>query len=362
MHGSVYSYDKLTGALVVDISSKSGSGTYSSWDINLDGAVGAIGYTGSQGYTGSIGYTGSAGAGYTGSQGAPGSGGAIANYGSFYDSSDQVALAENTAYAIPLGTTAEAIGTSIVDGTKIKVDYEGVYNIQFSLQLHNRGGAGSGTVVQIWLRRNGIDVVDSATKIDVDTNSPWQVPAWNFMLSLNANDYVELIWSTNNVSIAIEANTATSPAPAIPSTILTIQQVMYTQQGYTGSQGNIGYTGSLGYTGSIGYTGSQGVGYTGSAGAGYTGSKGDTGYTGSQGVIGYTGSVSTIAAAGSLTGSTLNSTVTASSLTSVGQLDNLQIAGGASVTSNSATTHYLNFGTIGQLFDDGNFQIGRAHV
>ena len=99
MHGTVVSYDKLTGALVVDITSKSGSGTYSSWDINLDGAVGAIGYTGSQGYTGSIGYTGSAGAGYTGSQGAPGSGGTIANWGSFYDTNDQVATAENTAYA-----------------------------------------------------------------------------------------------------------------------------------------------------------------------------------------------------------------------------------------------------------------------
>mgnify|MGYP003337122967 CR=1 FL=1 len=275
--GNYLTYNATSKKFVFSpVSGGSGDGyTGSRGDTGYTGSQGSVGYTGSAGagytgskgdtgYTGSqgsVGYTGSAGAGYTGSQGAPGSGGAIANYGSFYDSSDQVALAENTAYAIPLGTTAEAIGTSIVDGTKIKVDYEGVYNIQFSLQLHNRGGAGSGTVVQIWLRRNGVDVVDSATKIDVDTNSPWQVPAWNFMLSLNANDYVELIWSTNNVSIAIEANTATSPAPAIPSTILTIQQVMYTQQGYTGSQGNIGYTGSLGYTGSIGYTGSQGVGY-----------------------------------------------------------------------------------------------------
>lgn len=301
MHGTVVSYDGLTGELVLDINSKQGSGTYSFWTINLDGAVGAVGATGLVGATGvqgasGVGATGPTGA--TGPQGSPGSGGAIANYGSFYDLSDQVALAENTAYPIPLGYTAEAIGTSIVDGTKVKVDYDGVYNVQFSLQLHNRGGAGSGTVIQIWLRKNGVDVVDSATKIDVDTNSPWQVPAWNFMLTLNANDYVQLMWSTNNVNIVVEANTATSPAPAIPSTILTIQQVMYTQVGATGYTGA---TGSQGIQGVSGSTGPQGA--SGATGVGATGLTGATGVQGASGTIG-----TDITVAGNVSGSYLIST------------------------------------------------------
>jgi len=265
MHGTVVSYDKITGALVLDINSRVGSGTYSFWTINLDGAVGAIGASGINGATGATGIQGASGVGATGltgatgPQGNPGSGGAIANYGSFYDMTDQIAVAENTAYPIPLGYTAEAVGTSIVDGTKVKVDYQGVYNIQFSLQLHNRGGAGSGTTVEIWLRKNGVDIPDSTTKIDVDTNSPWSVPAWNFMLTLQANDYVQLMWATSSTGIVIEHNTAIAPAPAIPSTILTIQQVMYTQVGATGYTGATGVQGIQGASGATGTQGASGV-------------------------------------------------------------------------------------------------------
>jgi hypothetical protein len=37
MHGTVTSYNSTTGALVVDIKNHTGSGTYASWSINLDG-------------------------------------------------------------------------------------------------------------------------------------------------------------------------------------------------------------------------------------------------------------------------------------------------------------------------------------
>lgn len=37
MHGTITSYDENTGELIVDIQHKTGSGTYSSWEINLDG-------------------------------------------------------------------------------------------------------------------------------------------------------------------------------------------------------------------------------------------------------------------------------------------------------------------------------------
>ena len=42
-HGSVVSYDGATGLLVVELKNKTGSGTYSNWQINLDGAVGSVG-------------------------------------------------------------------------------------------------------------------------------------------------------------------------------------------------------------------------------------------------------------------------------------------------------------------------------
>jgi hypothetical protein len=58
MHGDVVSYNPTTGALVVDLQHKSGSGTYSSWEINLQGAVGVAGPQGPTGATGATGAQG----------------------------------------------------------------------------------------------------------------------------------------------------------------------------------------------------------------------------------------------------------------------------------------------------------------
>jgi hypothetical protein len=55
MHGEVVSYNQTTGALVVDLKHKEGSGTYSSWEINLQGAVGVAGPQGPTGATGATG-------------------------------------------------------------------------------------------------------------------------------------------------------------------------------------------------------------------------------------------------------------------------------------------------------------------
>jgi hypothetical protein len=46
MHGTVVSYNALTGALVADVAHHTGSGTYSAWAVSLSGAVGAQGPAG----------------------------------------------------------------------------------------------------------------------------------------------------------------------------------------------------------------------------------------------------------------------------------------------------------------------------
>ena len=78
-YGIVSSYS--AGTLIFNKVRQLGSGTYSAWNVNLDGAVGIQGYVGSQGV---IGYTGSKGdIGYSGSQGYTGSKGDIGYTGSF---------------------------------------------------------------------------------------------------------------------------------------------------------------------------------------------------------------------------------------------------------------------------------------
>ena len=69
MVGTVTSYDKVSGSLVLNVTTTVGTGTFASWNVNLNGAVGAVGAQGSQGETGAQGVKGDQG--NQGNQGAP---------------------------------------------------------------------------------------------------------------------------------------------------------------------------------------------------------------------------------------------------------------------------------------------------
>lgn len=58
MNGEVVSYNALTGELNINVTKHNGSGTYTSWQINLDGAVGIQGPQGIQGESGPQGIQG----------------------------------------------------------------------------------------------------------------------------------------------------------------------------------------------------------------------------------------------------------------------------------------------------------------
>lgn len=85
MHGEVVSYNQATGQLDVSLKTKTGSGIYSSWSVNLDGAVGVQGPAGPQGPQGDPGPTGPQGPqglqGVQGPQGDPGPTGATGPQG-----------------------------------------------------------------------------------------------------------------------------------------------------------------------------------------------------------------------------------------------------------------------------------------
>ena len=73
MSGTVTSYNSISGIAVVNITSTTGSGTYTAWSMSLAGTQGPPGATGATGPTGSTGATGSTGTtGATGSIGATG--------------------------------------------------------------------------------------------------------------------------------------------------------------------------------------------------------------------------------------------------------------------------------------------------
>lgn len=151
-------------------------------------------------------------------------------YGAFQDNTTQTAALANTAYAVKLNTTDLTNGVSVVnDGsgnpTQITLANTGIYNIQFSLQLEKTSGSGN-FIVDVWVRKNGVDVPNTTGKVVLtgSANASPVVAAWNYVLDLAANDYVQLMWSTSNNNSIILAAVATPPHPGIPSAILTVTQ------------------------------------------------------------------------------------------------------------------------------------------
>jgi hypothetical protein len=147
-------------------------------------------------------------------------------YGAFYDTADQTAASTTIAYAITLNSTTISNGVSVENNSQITFAYEGVYNIQFSIQLANDDNATQD--IDIWFRKNGVDISNSNSRFGLaprkSAGDPYHViGSLNFVDSFTENDYVELYWRTSSTSAYIESYTApSSPTrPAIPSVILT---------------------------------------------------------------------------------------------------------------------------------------------
>ena len=141
--------------------------------------------------------------------------------GAWYDTTTQTRTAINTAKAVTFNnnTLQNQITKDTVDTSKMYVDVSGYYNIQFSAQISKASGGTS--YVWIWPRVDGIDITASASKVAVQGVAAESVPAWNFVLPINAGSYFQLMWATDD-NITLLAESATAFCPSIPSVILTM--------------------------------------------------------------------------------------------------------------------------------------------
>ena len=144
-------------------------------------------------------------------------------YGSFYDTTTQNVVGVNTYQPVTINTTDISNQVSIANSSHIVVANSGIYNIQFSLQIDK--SQGSLAHVYIWLKKNGVDVPNSAGEIAVQGTASEAIAAWNYVVSAAANDYYELMWSSTDIHVEIKARTASGVVPAIPSIILTVVSV-----------------------------------------------------------------------------------------------------------------------------------------
>ena len=125
-------------------------------------------------------------------------------------------------------TTTLSSGVVLSASTRFVVLNTGVYNFQFSTQLSKTSS--NTDEVAIWFRKNGVDLANSNTEMQVAKQGAYGklVAAWNIVESMNANDYLEIVWASADITYELlgePAQTTPYAKPATPSIIVTLTQV-----------------------------------------------------------------------------------------------------------------------------------------
>jgi len=148
-------------------------------------------------------------------------------YGAFQDGTDQTAANTTTAYAITFDTTDFNNGVTLSNSSRLNVSQAGIYNIQFSVQFKNT--TNDTQDVDVWFKKNGTNIDKSNSRFGLgprkSSGDPTHmVSAMNFFVSMETNDYIEIMWRPSDVGISIEhyAASSTPTRPAIPSVIATV--------------------------------------------------------------------------------------------------------------------------------------------
>lgn len=157
-----------------------------------------------------------------------------APYGSFFDTTDQSATTISAAYAMKYNSADYSVGVYVSNNSRINFRNYGVYAIQYSAQFKNTTNDGQN--IDIWFRKNGTDITNSATKFHVPARKSSGDPSYvvavsTFMFEFDINDYLEIMWRVSDINVTLEhldavTSVSLSPnIPAIPSIIATVQYI-----------------------------------------------------------------------------------------------------------------------------------------
>lgn len=148
------------------------------------------------------------------------------DYGRFSSTIDQTALSANTAYAISFNNTLVSNGITLTGtpSSRLTVSQSGFYQFDFTVQLSSTNSSSKNA--RIWIRKNGTENVPNSSRIfSLDSNSGFTVASIAYSISLNANEYVEIMYAMSDNALYLHAVPATAYAPAAPSILLSATQV-----------------------------------------------------------------------------------------------------------------------------------------
>lgn len=142
--------------------------------------------------------------------------------GLFYSTTAQTAAVVSTGYPVEFENVYLGNGVSIVSDTDITVTSDGVYNFQVTMTLQHTNS--SDATIWTWINKNGTDVAYGGQKQTVKGNSDRAI-YWNFSIDVNAGEYIRMYWATDDLTLSLHTEAATTPHPGVPSTIVAVSFV-----------------------------------------------------------------------------------------------------------------------------------------
>jgi len=148
-------------------------------------------------------------------------------YGAFESLVDQTIATANTAYAMTLDTTDYSNGITLSNSSRMNVKNTGVYNFQWSGQFENTDSQDHD--VRVWIKINGTNLTGSTGFFAIPSKhgsiNGHTLVGWNYYLSLNANDYVELWWESDSTTVSLQAYVSGTNYPSTASLITTMNYI-----------------------------------------------------------------------------------------------------------------------------------------
>jgi len=147
-------------------------------------------------------------------------------YGEFTRTTDLSAALTNTAYAIALTNTEVAGGVTLTGSptNRLTVPQSGLY--QFSARYQLTSTNSSSKNARFWFRKNGSsDLSNSTAIVSVDANGGYATISTSEVISLAANDYIQLMWAVSDTALSLTAVASTAYSPSAASVWLSVTQV-----------------------------------------------------------------------------------------------------------------------------------------
>lgn len=141
-----------------------------------------------------------------------------APYGAFEDNTTQTLVA-NVPTPMLFNVVSYSNEVAIVSGSRITVTHAGMYNLQWSGQFQNTDNAIHD--ISVWLRKNGAgpgsDIPGSRGVISVPARKSATagdegkvIAGWNYYVSLQAGEFVEIWWDTDSALVTLQEYPADS--------------------------------------------------------------------------------------------------------------------------------------------------------